>query len=133
MPFEAIAVCGRGELDRVVKSTAATHVVSVLHPADQVRLPQEIARRNHLRVDMDDTDDIRAPHAPVASHVIEVSSWCAELPECSRLVVHCLAGISRSPAMALGLLAEVHDPDRATHLLRRICRKATPNPRLVAL
>lgn len=133
MPFEAIAVCGRGELGEVAASFSATHIVTLLHPADHLRLPRAVARRNHLRIDMDDTDDIRAPYAPIASHVTTVSAWCAGLPDDSRIVLHCLAGISRSPAMALGLLAEVHDPDRAARLLRRIRREATPNPRIVAL
>ena len=133
MPFKAIGVCGLGELGRVSRSVSATHIVSVLHPADRMSLPRGVKRSHHLRIDMDDTDDIRAPFAPVASHITEVSTWCGELAEDSRLVVHCLAGISRSTAMALGLLAEGYDPDRAVRLLSRIRRQATPNPRLVAL
>lgn len=133
MAFETIAVCGLDELDRRTDMLAATHIVSLLHPADSLRLPNGFSPARHLRVDMEDTVDIRSPHAPIASQVAKVSAWCSELPDDSRLLVHCLAGISRSPAMALGLLTEVHGPEEACRQLRRIRREATPNPRVVAL
>jgi predicted protein tyrosine phosphatase len=49
-----------------------------------------------------------------------------------RVVVHCTYGISRSPALALGLLvAAGHDPDRAFEHLFRVRPQAQPNALVV--
>lgn len=133
MPYAALAVCGLGEVRRKAEQFKASHLISVIHPANRVLRPPGMSGRCHLRMEMDDTADEADALAPCASHVEEIDGWVDGLPGDSRILIHCLAGISRSTAVTLGILAKVHPPAIAVRKLRRLRPEATPNPLIVAL
>lgn len=133
MPYAALAVCGLGEVRRKAVQFRASHLISVVHPADRVVRPRRMAGRCHLRIEIDDTANEADDLAPRASHIEEIDGWVDGLEGDSRILVHCLVGISRSTAVTLGILAKVHPPEIAARKLRRLRPEATPNPLIVGL
>lgn len=133
MPYATLAVCGLGEVRRKAEQFKASHLISVVHPADRIVRPRGMAGRCHLRMEIDDTVDAADNLAPRASHIEEIDGWVDGLHGDSRILIHCLAGISRSTAVTLGILAKVHPPETAARKLRRLRPEATPNPLIVAL
>ncbi len=65
--------------------------------------------------------------APKPDHMVRINDWVEALPDESRLLIHCIAGVGRSPAVALGLLAKNHSPDAAMQILLDIRPEAVPN------
>lgn len=105
----------------------ATCIVSLL--ADPVRLQG----RHHLHIVMDDVW-IEAANAnvPTRAMIEEVFDHVAHLTDEDRLVVHCLAGQSRSPAVMIGILI-LHgiDPLAAFDLVKEHRPDANPNPLII--
>lgn len=82
-----------------------THVLTLLRGRElnELVLPKSFNRANWLHVDMDDVVHADYEFAPNAEHVDQIIRWGLALPEDSRLLVHCYAGISRSTAAALSI------------------------------
>ncbi len=84
--------------------------------------------------------DISAPReglvAPQESHVERLIDFARGWDRRAPLLIHCYAGVSRSPAAAyvaaLALAPEL-DPTALAQRLRALSPSATPNSRLVAL
>ena len=81
-------------------------VLSILdpnEPAPQLGLPPE----RHVIVRCYDTDELSGPSR---EDVAQIRAFAAAVPDGARAIVHCHAGISRSPAAALVLLAQWGQP-----------------------
>jgi predicted protein tyrosine phosphatase len=78
--------------------------ISITDPeSPEVRLSDKFAAV--LRLNFSDVD---APGAPehvlfAAEHAEAIVRFVAQWPNAERVVVHCMAGVSRSPGVALGL------------------------------
>lgn len=130
-----IHVCG---IDAMPAHTAAlrpSHLVSLVEPPAQPPTPPVPAIR-HLRVAIHDiSEPMDACVVPAEHHVhslIEfVDGWTGAAP----LLVHCIAGISRSTAAALIALAmkSAESEEEAALRLRAVAPHAQPNRRMVAL
>ncbi len=135
--MSAIVVCPLSRLDETVGATGATHVVSLLAEGAEMTRPAPIDATNHLDLRLNDITEIMEGYvAPQASHVRHlldfVDGWDRRQP----MVVHCLAGISRSTAAAFIALCHLDPGTAEAHLssrLRAASPTATPNSRLVAL
>jgi len=110
-----------------------THVISLLVYEDRrlVKLPPGFHSSNHLFLDMDDVLDPTAILAPTRQQVERLLAWAKNLPQDSKLLIHCQAGVSRSTAAALAIKVQelgVDRIDEAVTWLLRIRPQACPNP-----
>ncbi|MGH6912327.1 MAG: tyrosine phosphatase family protein [Geminicoccales bacterium] len=132
-----IYVCNILELPEHCLSLAPSHVVSLVAPDEQPPTPSGIATERHLRLPIHDISEPLDGHVlPQAEHVTQlidfVRSWRHdEAP----LLVHCVAGISRSMAAALiTLVVKAGGREaEAAHGLRTAAAHALPNRRMVLL
>ncbi|HVJ56118.1 MAG TPA: protein-tyrosine-phosphatase [Aliidongia sp.] len=140
LPFE-VTICG---IDELVDHSAAgvSHVLSILDPARAE--PEAFGSfGEHARLELRFLDvlDDRPESEPPQSHHIEAllafgREMMSEPAGARHLLVHCHAGVSRSTAATLLLLAQAR-PDRpAGELMAEVARvrsKAWPNLRMVEL
>ena len=132
-----IHVCS---LDRVPKTVArerASHLVTLLHSDSVLATPVSIAGDNHLRLSL---HDIALPQAgmihPGSEHIERLLAFAARWDRSRPMVVHCLAGISRSTAaafiVACALNPRAPEGPIAQHI-RALSPTASPNRLLVEL
>lgn len=109
----------------------ATHVVSIIQE-ERVRdlPPWEQAPVRVLRLVFDDVqhlDRLRrkqgTDRGPQERDVLQIIRFARELPPGARLLVHCEAGISRSGAAALTVLAALEPHTPVESLLERLARQ----------
>ena len=112
-------------------------VVSIMAPGDAVvATPGWLPSSSHLHLGFDDvvatTDGYAAPsRLQMAQLIAFADGWTEAAP----MLVHCMAGISRSSAAAL-IVAARRRPGREAELARRLRRVGpwfTPNETMVAL
>lgn len=127
MPFEDLTFCGKNQVRKVVKRFSATHLLSLVDPNDRMPTPHRILRENHLSVSFDDVESPELAGAPADNDLELIVAWVDRLPESTRLVIHCTAGISRSSAIAFGLLCRVHDIGAARDRVLDTQPNASPN------
>ena len=132
-----IHVCSLAALPSTVKTTGASHVLTVMANVDQVQRPLSVLPANHLKVQMDDiTEAIEGFVAPSEIHIEQVLNFVRSWDRGAPLVVHCYAGISRSTASAYTAVCALN-PQRGEHsiaqALRHASPTATPNSRIVSL
>jgi predicted protein tyrosine phosphatase len=131
-----ICVCGLHDLPDVVAEVRPGRLISLLPAEDQPATPPTLEDADHLRVLIDDIGEPQAGLvAPARNHVEQLVAFLRVSPPDVSLVIHCMAGVSRSPAAALTALA-IDAPGRereAAALLRKAAPFACPNPLLVAL
>lgn len=87
-----------------IRRLDATHCVSLLDPGTRFPDFGFADPRRHLRLTMLDTDrtgDADSPQGPSAEHVRRLVAFARTLVPGHRVLFHCLAGQSRSPAAAL--------------------------------
>lgn len=114
----------------LVERHGITHAISLLDP--MCPLPDlGLHHSRHRSFTMIDTENAQAPGAPQEKQVREALAFAGSLPPDARLLVHCHAGISRSSALALAILAQklgMKDPEQLFDVLTtEICRNAAPN------
>lgn len=138
MAFD-LTICGLDELG-LHRRAGVTHVLSILDPGwpepvefDRWDGPHRLLLRFH-----DVIDDEPPWEAPGEDHVAVMLEFGRDLAKQkpARLLVHCHAGVSRSTASALVLLAQA-DPERDPgDIVGQIARhrpQAWPNLRIVEL
>jgi predicted protein tyrosine phosphatase len=120
-----IFVCGLGEVPDRVTELRPGRLVSLLPAEDQPPTPREIAPRDHLRLLIDDIDEPQAGAiAPARSHIETLIGFFRSSPPHSSILIHCLAGVSRSPAAAL--IAMALDAPGHERYVARLLRAAGP-------
>lgn len=132
-----IYVCNILEMPNHVEALAPSHLVSLVAPAEQPPTPEGMAGERHLRVEIHDID------APLDEHILPDREHIAALVDFMRawehedgpMLVHCVAGISRSMAVALiALVIKAGGREReAAEVLRKAAPHAWPNTRMIAL
>jgi predicted protein tyrosine phosphatase len=121
-----IHVCSLAALADTVRTTGASHILTVMANVDQVQRPRSVLEANHLKVAMDDiSEPVEGFIVPNDSHITQVLTfirgWNREAP----LVVHCYAGISRSSASAFAAACALN-PHRDEASIARQIRAASP-------
>jgi predicted protein tyrosine phosphatase len=120
----------------VVERIRPHGLISLLPAADQPPTPLEIRKGGHLRILVDDIDEPQPGYiAPSPEHVARLITFLRATPPSAPLVIHCLAGVSRSTAAALVALA-LDAPGReaeAARILREASAFASPNRLLVSI
>ena len=121
-----IHVCSLAALPDTVRSTGASHILTVMANVAQVQRPQSVLAANHLKVQMDDiTEAIDGFVAPSDSHVGQVLNFVRGWDRQAPLVIHCYAGISRSTASAFAAVCALN-PTRDEISIARQIRAASP-------
>lgn len=130
-------VCPLGKVIDTVRATGARSLVTILTAGAASVRPCEIAPPRHLRLALSDIDAPLEGHVlPNAEHVDRLLAFLHEWDRAAPLVIHCYAGVSRSPAAAyIGAcaLAPRRCEFEIARELRRASPSATPNKRLVAV
>lgn len=120
----------------------ATHTISLLDPAMQLfTLPvpseQGLLRRYYFH-DICPRDSVSQfldnPTLASVEQIQDILDFTVHLIKASKLLVHCHAGISRSTAVACGILCQ-HGlaPDEAVRHVLEIRPQAYPNAHIIAL
>jgi len=130
-------VCSLAALSDTVRTTGASHVLTVMANIEQVQRPVSVLPANHLKVSMDDiTEHIDGFTAPCEAHVEKVLAFVRGWDRAAPMVVHCYAGISRSTASAFAaacLLNPHRDEIAIARQIRAASAIAQPNRLIVSL
>src|ERR1700730_1510844 len=132
-----IHVCSLAALPDTVKSTGASHILTVMANVAQVQRPDSVLPANNLKVQMDDiTEAIDGFVAPSDLHIEQVLNFVRGWGRSPRLVLHCYAAIRRSTATAFAAACLLNPHRDETSIARRIRAAspiAQPNRLIVAL
>lgn len=121
-----IHVCSLAALADTVRTTGASHILTVMANVDQVRRPPSVLEANHLKVSMDDISEPADGFiVPNDGHIVQVLAFVRGWDRKAPLVVHCYAGISRSSASAFAAACALN-PHRAELSIARQIRAASP-------
>ncbi len=130
-------VCSLAALPDTVKSTGASHVLTVMANVEQVQRPVSVLAANHLKVSMDDITEVMDGFlAPSEEHIEKVLAFVRGWDRNAPMVVHCYAGISRSTASAFMAACALNPPRDETSIARQIRAAsaiAQPNRLIVSL
>lgn len=121
-----IHVCSLARLHETVITTGALHIVTLLRDPDRMQRPRHIPASNHLVLSMDDVTEAKDGYTPPSEEHIRrlvefLNVWDRRKP----LVMHCLAGISRSTAGAF-VAACALNPQRSEAEIAAAIREASP-------
>jgi predicted protein tyrosine phosphatase len=124
-------------LDEAIKQFSPTHLISLMDTPDAVPTPKGIAKDNHLKLGFHDviesTTEKTPPNIGDIRKLISFGKDWAKLD--TPIVVHCTAGVSRSPAAAL-ILSVLREPDSEARLATYLRMKApycVPNELMIEL
>jgi predicted protein tyrosine phosphatase len=126
---------------REIAPTVDPHyIISLVEPGSHFSIPTGPALRRHLRLGMHDIDNQGAPvPAPyvgtTVKHVQEIIDAARTWDRASIVLIHCVAGVSRSGAAGLVFLA-ARNPGREMEVARRLRQEGPwldPNPSIVGL
>jgi predicted protein tyrosine phosphatase len=93
------------------RRAAVSALVSISNPGD--RPPSGVRTVPcRLLLEFDDVAEPTEPGAPAAEDVRRLIAFARQLRDAESVLVHCEAGISRSPAAAIILAAALLDPGR---------------------
>lgn len=121
-----IHVCSLALLHETVRSTGASHVITVMADVEQVRRPPSVEADNHLVISMDDIiAEADGFMAPTVSHVERVLGFGRSWTRTAPMVIHCYAGISRSTASAFAIACALN-PERSETVIARKIREDSP-------
>jgi predicted protein tyrosine phosphatase len=135
--MSAIYVCNLLEMPAHVEGLQPSHLVSLVAPIEQPPTPVGIAGHCHHRVEIHDIHEPLDGHIlPGAEHIEGLIGFVHAWPhEETPILIHCIAGISRSMAAALIALV-IKAPGReleAARHVRSAARHAYPNRRMIAV
>ena len=122
-----IHVCSLAKLHETVVDTGAQHIVTMLRDPGRLQRPRHISAKNHLVLSMDDiTTPIDGYMAPSEEHVTQLVDFLKAWDRKTPLVMHCMAGISRSTAGAF-IAACAINPQRSEAVIAQALRTASPS------
>lgn len=131
-----IFISNLADLDANIRRAKPSHLVSLCEGQQQPPTPPGLAAALHLRVEIDDITEERPGLVAPADHHISslvefLEGWTGGTP----LLVHCIAGISRSTAAALiALTMKSKGPEAdLARTLRAVAPHAQPNARMVSI
>jgi predicted protein tyrosine phosphatase len=127
--MKRLKICGRHELAEFAYSDF-THMVSIGDFDDdlaELRLPG-ISATNHLILSFVDTHQADQADAPSPDKVAPLFAWLKQSAPIERLLVHCAAGLGRSPAIALLTLCALEPEISPSIHLDRVIESAESAP-----
>ncbi len=132
-----IHVCPLSKLPETVRVTGAQSLVTLIDKGTPVRRPSGIAAEEHLVVVLSDIVVELEGHTLASKfHVEKLLAFVRRWDQAAPLLIHCWAGVSRSPAAAFIAACAVRphrDEAEIALAVRANSPTATPNARLVAI
>lgn len=130
-------VCPLSRLPETVSASGASHLLTLITVGTTVERPATIEAQNHALIGVSDIAVPQAGHVLAGDeHVATLLDFIRRWPQDRPMVIHCYAGISRSPAAAY-IAACALDPGREegelADILRAASPSATPNRRFVEI
>ena len=132
LPYQ-LSIHGLVDFQNIDRSVF-THIVSIWHPNPNLQAFQE-----NMEIGFPDSDihfatfndvEHEQSRGPSTQDIQDILEYVKILPKDSHLLVHCMAGISRSTATAMAILAERygqgHELEIATYI-RELRPQANPN------
>lgn len=109
-----ISICGVADFKEIDRDSF-THIISIWHPTPSLEKFQQQMRAGFPNADIhfatfDDTELAGATRPPGHADVLGCIEYAHSIPEGSHLLIHCMAGISRSTAIALTIITEFYGP-----------------------
>lgn len=130
-----IHVCALSYMPRLAKELGACHLVTIINDGMIPDTPASVRADCHLKLICSDICEPMAGRiCPEPGHVAELIDFVRAWDHQGPLLIHCLAGISRSTAaayIALCTLNETTCEYEIARLLRRASSTAVPNRLLV--
>lgn len=130
-----IIVCPLRSLESAIIAHGASHLVSLLSEPEMIATPDAIAPGRHLKLAINDiAEPAEGMVAPAIEHAERLIDFAAAWDHARPMVVHCYAGISRSTAAALIILAAMagHGEELSiARAMRAASPHAAPNPLLI--
>ncbi|MFC5050577.1 hypothetical protein ACFPK9_08130 [Rubritalea spongiae] len=110
----SISICGVVDFQKIDRSPF-THIISIWHPNPSLPTFQ---RQMHIGfpdanihfATFDDTEVQEIGQAPVHNDVLLCLEFARSIPQGSHLLIHCMAGISRSTATAMAVISDFYGP-----------------------
>ncbi|MFT5682216.1 MAG: putative protein tyrosine phosphatase [Myxococcota bacterium] len=136
-----VVICGWAEVRTWFWEWDFEHVVSIGEPDDPLPEPLDANDPRVLRLEFMDTapfDDF-TDDGPQWEHVAALVTFCERIRTLGgATLIHCAAGVSRSSASALTLLAMAYGPGREVAAVRAIAglpggHRARPNTAIIRL
>lgn len=132
-----IYVCNLAEMPGYVEKLGPSHLVSLVTSEEQPPTPAGLLVERHLRLEIHDiSEPMDGCVMPQAEHVEQLVAFLrAWGHDDAPLLIHCVAGISRSMAAALiALVVKAGGNEmEAARRIREAAPHAWPNRRMVAL
>lgn len=132
-----IHVCPLSKLPETVRATGAQSLVTLIDEGTPVRRPSGIPEEKHLIMVLSDiVVDLDGHTLPARSHVEKLLAFVRRWDQAGPLLIHCWAGVSRSPAaafIAASALCPHRNEAEIAQAVRANSPTATPNARLVAI
>ena len=131
-----IRVCSLAALAVETERVRPAHVISLIDPEHEMSPPPGIDPARHLTLRF---HDISAPLpgyvAPQADDIDRLLAFSQACGDGSATLIHCHAGVSRSPAAAFIVMCQHNEgrEEQAAQVLRRHGRHVLPNIRMVEL
>jgi predicted protein tyrosine phosphatase len=127
--MSSIYVCNLIEMPEHAEALGVSHLVSLVAPVEQPATPAGIASDRHHRVGIHDISEPLDGHIlPAAEHVEGLVDFVTAWPhQQAPILIHCVAGISRSMAAAL-ITLDIYHPFRINvdfSFFLRFCHKFT--------
>ena len=119
-----IKVVSFDEVQNEVDSGWPTRIISVINKPNMPNYGD-----HHLHLTFDDVHNTNNKHIhPLMEHLLEVLEFTKDLTDSDRVLVHCLAGISRSTATAISICIQhgMNYMDAYNHI-KMIRPQAAPN------
>lgn len=133
----AVYVCPLSKVPATVEAAKASHLVSLINDDMTLLRPSSIRPENHLHLVINDiVEPFDGKVLPAEEHMKELIAFVSNWDRARPIVIHCLAGISRSTAAAfitLCIAGPERDEREIALAIRNASASATPNARLVAL
>ena len=132
-----IYVCNLQDLASHAETVKPSHLVSLVSEDEQPATPTGMLVECHLRVVIHDISEPLSGHILAdEQHIADLIAFVRAWPhDAAPLLIHCMAGISRSMAAALiALVTKAGGREQeAAEQVRRAAPHAYPNRRMIAL
>ncbi|MGJ8673991.1 hypothetical protein [Rubritalea sp.] len=130
----SISICGVVDFKKIDRSPF-THIISIWHPNPSLTAFQKQMHVGFPDADIhfatfDDTEVQENGKAPVHDDVLSCLEFARNIPKDSQLLIHCMAGISRSTATAMSIISDFYGAGselEAAMNVQRIRPIANPN------
>jgi predicted protein tyrosine phosphatase len=137
LPAGRIHVCALRLVPEAIRTTGARHLLSIINHHAIPETPAGIPGSQHAKISVNDIDrPLPGLIHPAAEHCEAVIRFSRAWNGSGPLIVHCLAGISRSTAAAFISLCDLN-PDVpelvVARRIRAVSPTASPNTLLVAV